>query len=224
MERKVSFAEGEHYHVFTRGVEKRKIFLDKGDYDRFQSLLYIMNQKEGFVYRDFLKYHNLSEIYDLERSETLVSVLSYSLMPNHFHLLLYEHTEGGISKFMAKVLTSYAMYFNTKYARSGPLFVRPFRSSHISNESYYLYIFSYIHLNIISLIQKDWEEVGINDKSKAEEFIKNYKYSTFCEFESKNNTRLESKIIDFTRVPAYLKRSFDIRDFIKFQKLKSEIE
>lgn len=222
MDRKTAFASGEHYHIFTRGVEKRKIFLDKSDYDRFQTLLYIMNKKDGFVYRDFLKNHSLFEIYNLDRSNTLVSILSYTLMPNHFHLLLYEHAEGGITKFMSKVLTAYAMYFNTKYKRSGPLFVRPFRSSHISNESYYLYIFSYIHLNIISLVQSDWEGKGIKDKSKAEDFIKNYKYSTFCEFEDKNYRRPESKIIDFTQIPEYIQGPFDINDLLTLQKQNTE--
>ena len=78
-------------------------------------------------------------------------------MPNHFHILVYENEEGGISKFMMRLLTAYSMYFNTKYERSGPLFVHPFRSTHISNESQYLWIFSYIHLNPIKIIKNNFK-------------------------------------------------------------------
>ena len=144
MYRKTPFVENEYYHIYSRGVEKRKIFLNTKDYNRFMALLYIMNQNKPFRFDNFLQAHknNLEEIFKEQREKTLVSILGYCLMPNHFHLILYEHTEGGISKFMGKLLTAYSMYFNTKYNRSGPLLTHPFRSEHINNESQFMYIFS----------------------------------------------------------------------------------
>ncbi|MFA6257769.1 MAG: transposase [Candidatus Paceibacterota bacterium] len=204
MYRKTPFVEKEHYHIYSRGVEKRKIFLNIKDYNRFVALLYIMNQSISFRFDNFLQAHknNLEEIFKEQREKTLVSILGYCLMPNHFHLILYEHTEGGISKFMGKLLTAYSMYFNTKYERSGPLLTRPFRSQHIENESQYMYIFSYVHLNPLSIIDKEWKE-SIKNKKEAKEFLEKYQFSSYLDF--LENNRLESAIIDFSLIPEYIK-------------------
>lgn len=205
MYRKTPFVENEYYHIYSRGVEKRKIFLNTKDYDRFVALLYIMNQDVPFRMDNFLQAHknNLREIFKEERDRNLVSILGYCLMPNHFHLILYEHTERGISKFMGKLLTAYSMYFNTKYERSGPLLTRPFRSEHIKDESQYLYIFSYVHLNPLSIIEKNWKENGIRNKKEAEKFLEKYQFSSYLDFLKDN--RPESVIIDFSFIPKYIK-------------------
>jgi putative transposase len=205
MQRETPFAVNENYHIYSRGVEKRKIFMNTKDYDRFVALLYIMNQDNSFTIGNFLqnKSKNLTDIFTKEREKTLVSILGYCLLPNHFHLILYEHTEGGISKFMGKLLTAYSMYFNKKYNRSGPLFTRPFRSEHIDNESQYLYIFSYVHLNPLSIINKNWKEDGIKNKKEAEKFIVHYQFSSYQDF--LNSNRPEKAIIDFALIPEYIK-------------------
>jgi putative transposase len=167
MERKENFAPEEYYHLYSRGVEKRKIFLNSKDYERFIALLYIMNQPGQFHLSNFLKNKKIRDVFEEKKSEKLVSILSYTLMPNHFHLLVYENKEGGISKFMSRLLTAYSMHFNTKYKRSGPLFTHPFRSQHISEEAQYLWIFSYIHLNALGIIKKGFKEKGIGDKRRA---------------------------------------------------------
>src|SRR3989338_10084347 len=205
MYRKTPLAEREYYHIYSRGVEKRKVFMNSKDYQRFLALLYIMNQNEPFKMENFLrdKQNNLKNIFNQKREKTLVSILAYCLMPNHFHLILYEHTEGGISKFMGKLLTAYSMYFNTKYERSGPLFTHPFRSEHISNESQFMYIFSYVHLNPISIIDKNWKENGVKNKEGAKEFLGKYQFSSYQDF--LNRGRLESVIINFSLIPTYIK-------------------
>jgi len=205
MQRKTPLTEKECYHIYSRGVEKRKIFMNTKDHDRFVTLLYIMNQDAPFTMGNFLrdKQKNLRDIFMEKREKTLVSILGYCLMPNHFHLIFYEHTEGGISKFMNKLLTAYSMYFNTKYERSGPLFMRPFRSEHIDNESQYIYLFSYVHLNPLSIIDKKWKEDGIKNKKEAEKFLENYQWSSYRDF-LKNN-RPESGILDFSLIPEYIK-------------------
>jgi len=204
MYRKTPFAENEYYHIYSRGVEKRKIFLNTKDHNRFIALLYIMNQDVSFRMDNFLQVHknNLQKIFEEKREKSLVSILGYCLMPNHFHLILHEHTEGGISKFMGKLLTAYSMYFNTKYKRSGPLFSHPFRSEHIGNESQYMYIFSYVHLNPLSIIEKKWKIDGIKNKKEAEEFLEKYKFCSYLDF--LGNNRPESAIIDLSLVPKYI--------------------
>ncbi len=203
MERKIKFVENEYYHLYSRGVEKRKIFLNFKDYERFVAILYIMNQKDSFNFANFLKSHKLNEIFNEDRAEPLVSILSYVLMPNHFHILVYEHTEGGISKFMMKVLTAYSMYFNIKYKRSGPLFMHPFRSQHVSGESQYLWIFSYIHLNPLKLMIQDTPKSEVvRIKSTEDEFLKSYQYSSYLEYGGEE--RSQSKILDRSSMPEYL--------------------
>lgn len=203
MERKVKFAPKEYYHLYSRGVEKRKIFLDHKDYERFIAILYMMNQNAPFNFANFLKFHKLEEIFNEKREKPLVSILSYVLMPNHFHILVYEHTEGGISKFMMKMLTAYSMYFNTKYKRSGSLFLHPFRSQHISGEAQYLWIFSYIHLNPLKIIKKDFVETdSLGNKNSIQKFLSSYKYSSYLEYNGGERPR--SIILDMSLVPDYL--------------------
>ena len=208
MERKIKFLPKEYYHLYSRGVEKRKIFLDEKDRERFIALLYIMNQSKPFVFRDFLKSHKLVEIFSLPRERQLVSILSYVLMPNHFHILIYEKEDGGISKFMMRLLTAYSMYFNTKYKRSGPLFVHPFKASHISNEPQYLWIFSYIHLNPIKLVRNK-TIVAVKN------FLESYKYSSYPEYFGEE--RISSKILDLSLVPDYMQNvRLNLEDYEKY--------
>ena len=205
MYRKTPFAKNEYYHIYSRGVEKRKVFLNTKDYNRFMALLYIMNQDTPFRMDNFLQMHknNLQEIFKEKREKTLVSILGYCLMPNHFHLILYEHTERGVSKFMGKFLTAYSMYFNIKYERSGTLFTHPFRSEHLGDEAQFMYIFSYVHFNPISIIDKKWKEDGIKNKKETKEFLEKYQFSSYLDFLGKN--RPESVILDFSLIPEYIK-------------------
>jgi len=214
MYRKTPFIENEYYHIYSRGVEKRKIFLNTKDYNRFVALLYIMNQDAPFRMDDFLhkNKNNLKKIFEEKKEKALVSILSYCLMPNHFHLILYEHTKDGISKFMGKLLTAYSMYFNIKYNRSGPLFTRPFRSEHISNESQFMYIFSYVHLNPLSIINKKWKEDGIKNKKETKEFLENYQFSSYKDFLKNNHP--EKVIVDFFMIPKYIRKmELDFKTF-----------
>lgn len=220
MERKVKFAPREYYHIFSRGVEKRKIFLDKKDYERFLALLYILNQEDHFHVSNFLNkgQKNILDLYKQECSKPLVSILAYALMPNHFHLVVQEIIESGISTFMMKLLTAYSMYFNIKYERSGPLFVRPFRSEHIGDDAYFRYLFAYVHLNCVELFEKGWKENGIKNHKGAEEFLENYRYSSYQDF-CGSGYRPESHILDMKNLPNLVSRgALDMRKYQKWYK------
>ena len=112
--RKQNFAVGENYHLYNRGIEKRIIFLDKQYYEHFSLLMYLCNSSRSITLRD------IGERFD--RGETIVNIGAYCLMPNHFHILVQEKVKNGISLYMKKLLTGYAMYFNKKYERTGRLF------------------------------------------------------------------------------------------------------
>ena len=127
-----------YYHVYTRGANKQKIFLEECDYRYFLSLFERYLSKEKNIYNPDETYPKL---YDS------VEVLAYCLMPNHFHLLLYQIEEGGMSKLMHGIMTSYSLYFNHKYGRTGPLFESRYKGSRISSDEYLLHISRYIHRN-----------------------------------------------------------------------------
>lgn len=179
--RKVQFIEGEFYHVYNRGNSKQIIFKNNSDYLHFIDLLYIANTDENFKLFD-LKRSNHFNVFSLERKNNLVAIVSYCLMPNHFHILLTPLTENGVSKFMQKLSTGYSMYFNKRYKRTGALFEGKFKSEHADKDQYLKYLFSYIHLNPIKLIDKNWKEKGIQNKNKALKFLHDYKYSSYTDY------------------------------------------
>jgi len=200
MERKVSFVEGEYYHVYNRGVDKRIIFLNDYDYKRFILLLHVLNTNENLKIRDLLRENSFSELLKIKNNDPIVAIGAYCLMPNHFHLLLTPLVKGGISKFMLKLQTSYSMYFNNKNDRSGALFQGIFKSQHLNTDEYLKYIYSYIHLNPAKLKDKNWKEIGPKDFYSLKEFIFNYKYSSISEY-VKNDFR----IVNISAFPEYKK-------------------
>lgn len=183
MERKHDLVEGEYYHLFSRGVEKRVTFTCARDYERFLLLLLVANQSKTVAIRNLEKKYqgeSLVQMYAQEApKERLTDIVAYTLMPNHFHLVVRARDTAGISRFMLKLLTGYSMYFNTKYERSGPLFVRPYRSRHVDSDEYLRWLLSYVHLNPLELHQVDWKENGVQDMDAAGTFLRNYRYSSF---------------------------------------------
>ncbi len=159
--RATEFAPREFYHIYNRGNSRQAIFLDGADYRRFQDLLYLANAHDPVTVRNARK----SGVYEVERGEQLVAIGAYCLMPNHFHILLTPVVDDGVSIFMHKVATGYAMYFNKRHEHTGSLFEGKFKSKHASNDEYLKYLFSYIHLNPLKLTYSDWKErVAQSDK------------------------------------------------------------
>ncbi len=196
--RKVSFVSGEYYHIYNRGNSKQKIFHDKQDYERFIGLLYACNNQENF------KIFNISkgqDLFSIDRGKMLVDIGAYVLIPNHFHILITQGDNGNISKFMQKISTAYVMYYNKKYKRTGGLFEGKFKSQHASNDRYLKYLFSYIHLNPVKLIDKDWKVNGIKNKNLSLSYLKNYKYSSFLDY--LGIKRVQNKILNIQAFPEY---------------------
>lgn len=193
--RPMPFVASEHYHIYNRGNSKQTIFHDDADYHRFVKLLYIANSDKNMTTRDFSKF-----VYDIKRGNRLVSIGAYCLMPNHFHLLLLQTEKGDISKFMQKVSTAYSMYYNNKYGRSGTLFEGKFKSEHADNNNYLKYLFSYIHLNPLKLIDPQWKE-KTGGHTQQLNFLKSYKFSSYLDYLGKE--RVDKVIIDRVDFPRY---------------------
>jgi putative transposase len=212
MSRKISFSKGEYYHIYNRGVDKRNIFSAKGDYDRFLALLYLCNTKEILhIPKDFST--NQSAIYSSRRPSRLVDICAYCLMPNHFHILVRESREEGISTIMQKLTTAYTMYFNTHNDRSGALFQGTFKAEHADDDNYLKYLISYIHLNPVKLIDRTWKETGISDKKRAQEFLDKYRYSSYQDFNGIQ--RSENTILATASLPEYFATPTSFRENIK---------
>ena len=209
MERKIVFAQGQYYHVYNRGVEKRDIFLDDGDYKRFQRLLYIANGKQPVIY----KLIQGSTLESIERGDQQTAIGAYVLMPNHFHLLVKEVRKGGITEFLRKLTTGYSMYFNKKYERVGALFQGTFKAKHIDRDEHLKYLFAYIHLNPIKLIESKWKESGIHNIVRAKKFIAEYHYSSYPDCIGME--RAEKIILSPVEFPEYFE---DIQSFADFHR------
>lgn len=195
--RKQPLAVGEYYHIYNRGVEKRKIFQSIQDYKHFIFLMYICNTEKSIVLRD------IGEKFD--RGETIVDIGAYCLMPNHFHILVYEKSDGGISMYMRKLMTAYSMYFNKKYKRTGRLFETAFKSILVDDDRYLKYLYSYIHLNPAKLIDKNWRENTTKNHSTLLQFVFSYPYSSLNDYLNTNN----NKILEPNKFPAYFLRPDD---------------
>lgn len=173
--------ENYYYHVFNRGVNKRYIFKSKYEYGRFILSLKFYNSLEYPIrFSIFMKLssNQRQEIWDrLQNEKTYTDILSYCLMPNHFHLLLKQNTENGISKFLSNLQNSYARYFNVRNERIGPLFQGQFKAVKIDSEEQLLHVSRYIHLNPYSSgIVKSQTKLIKYLWSSLPEYISNVKF------------------------------------------------
>lgn len=217
--RKEPFVENEYYHIYSRGNSKQIIFVDDYDRDRFLKLLYLCNSETGIDFREDIIRKGI-DTWDFNRGNPLVFIGAWVLMPNHFHLYLTlrkqsfrnsskENKINPITYYLHKLLTSYAKYFNARHGRTGGLFESEFKSTHVNTDQRAKYNFSYIHLNPIKLIDKNWRENGIKDSEKSKKFLKNYKWSSYLDY--KDITRPESKILNKEEFPEYFQniKNFD---------------
>lgn len=140
------FINGEFYHVFNRGTDKRNIFVSQFDLKRFLKSLKEFNaiKPAGSLYAiSFLEPNLQSQ----RRKKRLVNIIAYCLNPNHFHLILQQVNKNGISEFLKRLTGGYAWYFNNKNKRSGVLFQGKFKAKHIDSNEYLLHLSAYVNLN-----------------------------------------------------------------------------
>lgn len=149
----IPFVNGQHYHIFNRGSEKRSIFESQRDYRRFLKTLRYY-QIEGPKPK-FSRFPSLS-VTELDTSKKMVEIIAYCLMPNHFHLLVKQVRNNGITEFTSKLINSYTRYYNTKYNRVGALFQGMFKAVLIESNEQLVHVSRYIHLNpLVSYLVKE---------------------------------------------------------------------
>ena len=176
------FVNDQIYHVYNRGVEKRDIFMDDKDRFRFIHDLFEFNDKAPATNI----YYKLSRLQSYEirsrKRRTLVEILAFCLMKNHFHLLLRQRVDGGITNFMQKLGVGYTMSFNKKYKRVGSLFQGRFKAILVERDEHLLYLPFYIHLNPLDQIAPEWREREIKNAKQAMKFLESYRWSSFPDY------------------------------------------
>jgi putative transposase len=145
MANREKIALGEYYHIYNRGVDKRSITKDSKDVERFIQSLEFFNSKDPIIsLREVVSGENNK---NTKTRDPLVEIICYCLNLNHYHLLLKEIHEGGISEYMKRLGGGYTWYFNNKYKRSGTLFQGRFKSVHIKSNEQLLHTSVYVGLN-----------------------------------------------------------------------------
>ncbi len=210
-------APEEYYHIYNRGMQKQPIFETDKDRLRFLFLLFVFQGKNSIknINREIKQnvqsstLHILPELEKEILKERTVELVSFCLMPNHFHLQILEKTEGGIPKYMQRVLTAYTKYFNVRHQKSGHLLQGSYKSVLMEDDLQLMHTSAYIHKNPNELIQ--W-------KNKYEK----YPWSSIQDylFENRFGKLLSTNII----LDRYKNDKTDsYRNFVKTSSAKEEL-
>ena len=172
----------EFWHLIGRGVEKRDIVLDDSDRTRFMHDLYVFNDAKPTPNFVVLDRHD-----NTRKRERLVDIHAFCLMKNHYHMLVSERIEGGISLFMQKLNMGYTKYFNDKYERSGALWQGKYRKVLIERDAHFLYIPFYVHLNPLDYVAPEWRSGKVKKAQKALESLLEYRWSSHLDYLGMHN-------------------------------------
>ncbi len=191
MLRKEKFTPNEYYHIYNRTFFNTPVFKDSKNCNRLLQAFLLANSTYSTQAFQFLRNHQNVTTEDAlkiaKNGKKLVDVVCYSIMPDHYHLLLKEKIEGGITSFIHKCNISIAKYINIKTERHGPLFENLFKSKHVANNNYLLHLSLYIHLNPLDfLIGKQWREHEIKNWDQIKNRLINYPYSSLKNFLNAN--------------------------------------
>lgn len=208
--RLIPLVNEEFYHIYNRGVASQPVFLTKRDYERFiLCLSYYQFQNTPIRISHFLRltYDERSVLLSNLENGNLktIELIAFCLMPNHFHLLVKQASEGGISTFLKKITDSYTRYFNVKNDRVGPLFQGSFKAVHIENNEQLMHVSRYIHLNpLVSYLVK-------------EDSFLSYSWSSLPEYLNGNSKLINSKPVleNFKTADKYLQFVLDQADYGK---------
>ena len=199
MRRKYPLSVGTIYHIYNRGTAKCSIYEKEADNWRFIQGLFLFNDKNstsnilwqlerdrGKLTMNVLKNYVVSSN---KKREPLVRIMAYCLMGNHYHLLLEEIIEGGITQFMHKLGVGYVKYFNNKHNRVGTLFQGPFKNIPVEDDLYLQYLLVYINvINPIGIIESNLKKEGIRDIEKGLDFAESYSWSSHIDYLNKRNS------------------------------------
>jgi putative transposase len=211
--KKPEFINGEIYHIYNRGVEKRDIFKNDADRYRFVSSLFELNDRKMVKMRDRIserikrnakkiknytgatcadsrtggtcadcEKEGIDDCLEIER-EKIIELLVFCLMPNHYHLIIRQLDEGGITLFMKKLGNSYVGYFNEKHKRKGlgSLFQGQFKAVLVESNDQFLNLASYVFANPAGILDPEWKKKGVSDFGRTVDFLNSYRWSSYLD-------------------------------------------
>lgn len=190
--RKVKFVRGEYYHIYSRTILNVPEFKNYQNADKlFKTFLLAnsMNSGRAFDYLRNDRSPKLEKAIEIARDgKRLVDILCYVIMPDHYHLLIKELKDSGITNFIRKCNISIAKYINIKNNRRGTLFESRFQSKHIDSNEYLLHLSVYIHLNPLDFISgRDWRENKLKDWPSIKNKLIQYPWSSLRSFLDEGN-------------------------------------
>ena len=208
--RKTIITPGEYYHVVNRGVNKQKLFIDKRDYVRFLFLILYFQSPITFINLGrHVSYFVKHQMFNISEQENIIKNRSvylhnFCIMPNHFHLLLSESIDGGISRYLQRIQNGYGKYFNTRYQKNGHVFQGVFRAVHMQDNEQLLHTSAYIHKNPQELM---------SDRHDLE----TYPWSSYRDYIGQNRWR---KLIESTIILDQFETKEDYHTFVKTSSAK----
>ncbi len=154
-----TFVTGGFYHVYNRGVAKQSLFANDSDRNHLLKTLSFYLESEPPKRLSVVSDELLLETLNQPVQTPLVEILAYCLMPNHFHLLVRQTADGGVSTFLRRMQNSYTRYYNTKYHRVGTMFQGRFQAVAVTSDAQLLHVSRYIHLNpVVARLTKALKE------------------------------------------------------------------
>lgn len=186
----------ELFHALNRGVDKRTLFVDDIDRVRFVHDLWEfndINDVDNVRHRVPLPKKDKGDVTGLRspymEKERIVDLHGWCLMGNHYHLLLSERVEGGLTKFLRRLNVGYANYFNERYKRSGTLFQGRTKKVLIGHDAHFLHILHYLHLNPLDMLKgaREWRSLKIKNAASCLEHLEKYRWSSYLDYSGKIN-------------------------------------
>ena len=200
VQRKTILSTGEFYHIFNRALDNQPIFVNKRDCQRFVDVLFFYQKNPQIRFSHFinLPLKERENIFkQLNKNKKIVGILAFVLMPNHFHFLVQQKEENGISLFLSRVTNSYTRYYNIKYKRKGDLFESVFKAVRVETEEQLIHLSRYIHINpVVSFF--------IDEKD-----LISYTFSSFSEY-----LKGRSLLLDLEPVLNHFKNPQDYKKFV----------
>lgn len=208
--RRVVFANGEYYHIFNRGIARQPTFFTKRDYERFLlTLSYYRFSEQPIKLSRFLQFSIKLRGEILQNitkpKEKLIEIICFILMPNHFHLILRQEKNKGVSTFMSKLINSYTRYVNIKTDRVGDLFQGVFKAVHVETDEQLVHLSRYIHLNpLVSYVVREADFLS-------------YSWSSFAAYLKEDLTLVDYRPVlsNFKNPQSYKQFVLDHADYAK---------
>ena len=215
MKRKIPLVNGEVYHILNKSIAGYEIFNTQADYLRMQHLFRYYQKETEKRFSDFVLLKGVGTGFDAYLAKysagnnDIVQIIAYCLMPTHFHLVLKQLENDGISKFIGNILNSYTRYFNVKHKRKGPLWEAKFKNVLVGNDEQLLHLTRYLHSNpttaLLAKKPEEWPYSSYKEYLGTSEEIALCNYKDILEINPKSYRKFVNNRISYQRELAKIK-------------------